>query len=582
MQPIKLLNYITPNHDIIKSILGINTIMRRLSVRLRISFTVVAIFLFGQFGTNQASADILGEQHTFFVNSTYDALARTSIPVTLDYVGVHAYFYVDDVYLNNLRPSERTVFDQQVVALAQEFDNNIYPKETAFWGSEANPGIDNDSKVTILLERLTAGTGGYFDSVNGYATSKVSNTNQREMITANILSLGADRLKMFLAHEFQHLVSFNQKELLRDISEDVWLNELRSQYAITIAGYNDYFQNSDLSQRLQTFLSNPADSITEWPNTNLDYASATLFGQYLFDRFGPSILQDTFHSSTIGIDSINKYLVDHKSTENFTDVFSDWVWTNYFNNQIQDARYGYVNQNLQTIHVSPTGSKQLTSKSINFYSYSLKPWQSAWYQFQTDPLAPTDQNIKISWQGSEFQVYYADASGVKRQINSGDIITSPIGSFILMPVNKFQTTNFGENEVPASLMLSIEYTNQPISTIASSLQDGSLIMHAGAPDIYVVWGTYKRYLAPEVLPFYGLDATKAVIVPESIFQSYVPSNYIRAVDEKKVYAVWPDGTKHWLNMTAQHFTDSYRDWNSVFIVNNLESNFYRVGPDITQ
>ena len=553
--------------------------MHHFPIRLKI---LVVVFLFGQFGAGQASADVLGEHHTFFVNSTYDALARTSIPVTLKYVGVHAYFYVDDAYLDSLRLRERAVFDQQVMALAQEFDNNIYPKETAFWGSEANPGIDNDPKITILLERLASGTGGYFDSVNGYATSRVSSTNQREMITANILSLSTDRLKVFLAHEFQHLISFNQKELLRNVSDDVWLNELRSQYAITVAGYNDDFQNSDLSQRLQSFLSNPDDSITEWPNTNLDYASVTLFGQYLFDRFGPSILQDTFHSSASGIDSINKYLTDRNSTENFTDLFSDWMWTNYYNSQIQNVRYGYTNQNLRTIHVSPTDSKQLTSKNINFYSYSLKPWQSAWYQFRTDSLAPASQNIKISWQGSEFQVYYADASGVKRQINSGDIINSSIGSFILMPVNKSKTTNFGENEIPSSLMLSIEYTSQPVLTIASNIKDGSLIMHVGTPDVYVIWGIYKRYLAPEVLPFYGLDATKAIIVPESVFQSYMPSNYIRVVDEKKVYAVWPEGTKHWLNMSAQHFTDSYRDWNSVFIVNSLESNFYRIGPDIKQ
>ena len=118
--------------------------------------------------------------------------------------------------------------------------------------------------------------------------------------------------------------------------------------------------------------------------------------------------------------------------------------------------------------------------------------------------------------------------------------------------------------------------------MTSTIQDGSLIMHAGTPDIYVVWGTYKRYLAPEVLKFYGLDPAQASTVSESVFQSYMPSNYVRVVDEKKVYAVWPDGTKHWLNMTAQHFTDSYRDWNSVFIVNSLESNFYKLGPDITQ
>lgn len=556
--------------------------MHRLPIRFRISLTVVAIIVLGQLGAGRALADTIGEHHTFFVNSTYDATGRTSIPATLKYVGTHSYFYVDDSYLNSLNPSERAFFDQQIVASAQEFDNNIYPEETAFWGSEANPGLDNDPKITILLERLTSGTGGYFDGVNGYSISQATQSNQREMIVANVLSAGTNRLKIFLAHEFQHLISFNQKELLQNVSEDTWLNELRSQYAITVAGYNDYFQNSDLSQRVQTFLNNPTDSITEWPNTNLDYASVTLFGQYFVDRFGPSILQDTLHSSAVGIDSINRYLANHQNTERFTDIFADWEWANYFNNYAQDVRYGYANPNLQTIHVSSTDNEQLTSQSINSYTYSLKPWQLAWYQFRTDSLAPIGENIKISWQGPEFRVYYADASGIEHQIGNGDIIAVPTGNFLLMPINGSQTTDFGTTEVPAPLTLSIEYTSQPVSTAASAVHDGSLIMHAGTPDIYVVWGTYKRYLASGVLKFYGLDASQAVTVPESVFQSYMPSNYIRSVDEKKVYAVWPDGTKHWLNMTAQHFTDSYRDWNSVFIVNSLESNFYKIGPDITQ
>ena len=557
--------------------------MRRLSIYLRISFVVVSVFVFGRLDVSQALADTIGEQHTFFVNPTYDAMGRTSIPVTLEYVGAHAYLYVEDSYLNSLNSSERAVFKQQVINLTQEFDNNIYPKETAFWGSEANPGIDNDSKITILLERLTSGTGGYFNSINGFSTSQANNTNQREMITGNVSSLGNNSLKIFLAHEFQHLISFNQKELLRDVSEDIWLNELRSQYAISVAGYNDDFRNSDLFYRVQTFLNNPNDSLMEWPNTNLDYASVTLFGQYLIDRFGPGILQDTLHSSLTGIDSINKYLVDRNNTERFVDVFSDWMWANYLNNGAQDIRYGYVNPNLQTIHVSLTDNKQLTSQNLNSYSYSLKPWQPAWYQFRTDSSASIGQNIKISWQGSGFKVFYADVSGVKRLIGNGDIIAPPpTGSFILMPVNESKTTSFGTMEVLTPLIFSIEYVNQPVSIVSSTIHDGSLIMHAGTPDIYVVTGPYKRYLAPDVLKFYGLNSSQATVVPESVFQSYMPTNYIREVSQKKVYAVWPDGTKHWLNMTAPHFTDSYRDWISVFIVNDLESNFYKIGPDITQ
>ncbi len=578
-----LFSHVTTNNDIIKLILERKPYMNHLSKYIRIFLIIVAVFLLSQSNANSVWADTIGERHTFFVDSSYDVTGRTSIPATLEYVGVHSYFYVDDLYLSSLNSRERAIFNQQIIASAQEFDDNIYPKGTAFWGSETNPGIDNDPKVTILLERLTTGTGGYFDSANGYSKSQTDFTNQREMITANISSLNTGYLKIFLAHEFQHLISANQKEILRNVFEDTWLNELRSQYAITVAGYNDDFQNSDLLQRAQTFVNNPTDSLTEWPNTNLDYASVTLFGQYLVDRFGPGILQDTLRSPFVGINSIDKYLSDHQNLERFNDVFADWEWTNYFDNCIPDIRYCYVNQNLQAIHVSLTDNEQLTSNNPNPYVYLLKPWQSSWYQFKIDPSAPAGQNIKISWPSSVFQVYYADASGAERRLGNGDVITlPPAGSFILMPINSSKTSSFGASEASTQLSLSIEYTTQTLTSLVTTVSDGSLIMHAGTPDIYVVTGTYKRYLAPDVLKFYGLDASQAVMVTEAVFQSYMPANYIRAVDEKKVYAVWPDGTKHWLNMTAQHFTDSYRDWNSVFIVNSLESNFYKIGSDITQ
>lgn len=538
--------------------------------------------------SHAALADTIGDRHTFFVNPTYDISARTSAPAVLEYVSDHAYFYVEETYLNNLSPFQRRTLDQQLVATGQDFDTTIYSKETATWGTEPNPGIDNDPRVTIFLERLSSGTGGYFDSTNDYPTAQATSSNQREMIIANIASLNNNHLDTFLAHEFQHLISFNQKELLHNVSDETWLNELRSQYSITLDGYNDNFIDSDLRQRVDAFLNNSTDSLTEWPNVNTDYASATLFGQYLVDRFGTAILADSLHSSLTGIASINQWLASHQQSERFNDVFADWVWTNYINNRSSDPRFGYINPNLQSIHVSPTTTSLLTSAATNTFSYSLKPFQPNWEQFIGDTSAGK-KNIKISWQNPSFQVFYADASGTMHALQDGGVISAPsIGSnFVLMPVNETKTSGFGASEIATPLSLTIEYTDQPLVAATptpspSDVHDGSLIMHAGTPDIYVVTGAYKRLLLPEVLKFYGLDASQAVTVSEAVFQSYRVSNYVRDVNEKKVYALWPDGTKHWLNMTAQQFTDSFRDWNSVFIINDLESNFYKIGSDITQ
>jgi hypothetical protein len=553
-----------------------------LTMRIRIILSICVMFLTVSIG-RAASADAIGEHHTFFVSSVYDISGRTSTGATLVYISDHAYFYIEDTYLNTLSSFDRATLDQKITAAGAEFDSNIYTKETAFWGSEPNPGIDNDPRITIFLERLTPGTGGYFDSVNAYPAAQTTNTNQREMIVANIQALLNDRLKIFLSHEFQHLISFNQKELLRNISEDTWLNELRSQYSITLAGYNTDFLTSDLRQRVDTFLSSPTDSLTEWPNVNLDYASATLFGQYLVDRFGPAILSETLRSPLSGISSIDKWLSDHQQPERFGDVFGDWVWANFLNSRAADPRGGYANLNLQSIHVPPTTTHLLSSSAPNSLSYSLKPFQPDWEQFVVDQSA-SGKNLKISWHNSQFQIFYTDASGKMSALNDGGIIAPPAGiSFILMPVNETKLQGFGASEIATPLTLTVEYVDQaPTAVSSQGIHEGSLIMHAGTPDIYVVTGPYKRLLLPEVLKFYGLDATRAVTVSEAVFQSYMVSNYIRDVNEKKVYTVWPDGTKHWLNITAQQFDASHRDWSSIFIVNDLESNYYKISTPITQ
>ncbi len=547
----------------------------------KISFLIVSILLFGIVAS--ASADVLGEKHTFYVNPTYDTTDRTSVPATLVSLSDHAYYYVEDAYLNGMNPSERKLLETRIAELAVQFDSTIYPKETQFFGSEANPGIDNDSRITILFERLKSGTGGYFDSVNEYTPDQVSRTNQREMIVVSVLSLSGSRLKDFLAHEFQHLISFNQKELLLKVSEETWLNELRSQYAVSVAGYNNDFQNSDLYQRALTFLQDPTDSVMEWPNTLGDYSSVTLLGHYLVDRYGPSVLQETIKSPSIGIASLSGYLSAHDPSVKFSNIFADWVWANYVNNRALDLKFGYSNPNLQFFHVPPTSRHGLTVLNSNNFSYSLKPWQPSFYQFITDISAPKEKNIKISWNNPAFEVFYADTENGPRMLRDGEIILPPSSgnNFSLIPINISKTDKFTGSETPSVISLSIEYTDQP-AVIGGTLIDGSLIKHAAAPDIYVVTGPYKRLLPLEVLKFYGLDAAKTITVSEAVFQSYMTANYIRAVNEKKVYAVWPDNTKHWLNMTAQHFTDSHRDWNSVFIVNDLESKFYSIGPDITQ
>ena len=138
------------------------------------------------------------------------------------------------------------------------------------------------------------------------------------MVYLNITALGDQRkINAFLAHEFQHLISFNQKEILRNVADDTWLNELRSEYAVTLLGYNDNFASSDLEKRLQAFIESPSDSLTEWKNLPADYGQISLFGEYLAEHWSPQVIADTLKTSSVGMASINDALKQNGFSDSF-------------------------------------------------------------------------------------------------------------------------------------------------------------------------------------------------------------------------------------------------------------------------
>lgn len=549
----------------------------------RTKLIIIAAFIPAIFVLSfNASADTVGQTQTFTVNTKYDQFGRTTLDATLRSISSQAYFYVDDRYWNSLSPSEKTYLMDNISSLGQEFERNIYSTETQFWGSEPNPGIDGDPKITVLLEDLISGNGGYFNTANIFSKKTASDSNEREMVFVNIEAINSNFAKIFLGHEFQHLISSNQKEIKNRIQEDVWLNELRSEYTASVLGYNSPFNGSNLNRRLDSFLQAPSDSLTEWPNVSTDYGQAALFAEYLAEQYGQSILSETLQSSYVGIESINQYLQRHGYAERFSNIYENWTIANYLNNNSTDRRYGYQRQELKNIHVSPAQQVFVFYPSSFSSYYNLKPWQGQWYQYDFSRLPP-DKAVKVDFNSdSAFRIAYVDNLGRAGTLNNPGYITNPGGlrSVVLMPINESKTIGFGTEETPRTISFSINYVD---NASAKPITDGALIKRPGEQEMYVVEGKYKRYLRPEIIKLYGqLDPSKAVELDDKAFNSYTTANYVRYVNDKKVYAIWPDGTKHWLNMTGNYFTQSGRDWNSIFIINESEFNSYKLGADIQQ
>jgi len=115
-----------------------------------------------------------------------------------------------------------------------------------------------------------------------------------------------------------------------------------------------------------------------------------------------------------------------------------------------------------------------------------------------------------------------------------------------------------------------------------SLADGSLIRAKGDYKVYIIQNGYKRHiLDARIFDFYGhLDWANIIEVTPEERDSYRDSVWVRAANDKKVYEINGDKSKHWLNMTAEEFYASGRRWEGVFIINNQERDFYRTGADV--
>ena len=528
------------------------------------------------FNAGDVFADTLGQRTQFSTNAQYDASGRSQINATLRAISDKAYFYVDDKYWTDLTPSGQSRFSDAISKLSNEFDELIYPKSTNYWGFEENPGIDGDPRITVLIEDMKSGFGGYFLTINGYARSEAPGSNQREMLYLNADSAFNPQINIFLGHEFQHLISFAQKENKYQVDEEVWLNELRSEYASDVIGYSSQSADSVLAKRIESFKQSPSDSLTEWPNVSLDYSQVALFGRYIAGHY-PDILKETIFSSGRGASSINDFLARHGYKERFEDIFGLWAAANYFNSPSLDPRLTYKQDILKNIKIGPTRSTSVTEGTSYNFSYTLGPWQAYWHQIYND--SDNKKAIKITFDAG-MKIMYVDNLGRLGLITSPAFVTNPsdgaLRNFLLIP--------FHDQTGSRNLSVSLSYTDEmPTGLFGVTLENGMLVHKQGEPELYVIEGRYKRYLRPEIIKMYGhLDPTKAIVLDSKTFDSYISANYVRYVNDQKVYAVWPDGTKHWLRMSANTFTETGRDWNSIFIINEHELNAYKTGSDITR
>ncbi|HEY3311688.1 MAG TPA: hypothetical protein VGK00_08630 [Anaerolineales bacterium] len=277
-----------------------------------------------------------GDKLSFWLTNT-DSAASFQIQATLKYVTEHAYFWVENGVNYNQADAKK---------LVDTFENKIYPTDREFFGSEWTPGIDGDPHVYLVYGRGIGGSvAGYFSSPDEYHPDALKYSNAHEMFVFNADNSPLDETYTYgvLAHEFQHMIHWNQ-----DRNETSWINEGFSEVASLLNGY--YVGGLDMEYAMD-----PDVQLTDWgadQGTNgPHYGSSFLFLTYFLDRFGDNATKDLVKDPQNGMESVDNILQSVKATDKVSgkpisadDLFMDWAVTNYVQDgSVGDGRYVYHN-----------------------------------------------------------------------------------------------------------------------------------------------------------------------------------------------------------------------------------------------
>ena len=576
-------------------------------------FLLILLFSVGLFIILHSAvlAAELGETSKFYIDSSYDWKERTEITATLRTISEHAYFYIEDDYWQALSSAQQTLYLDYLKEAVKEFDDKTYDSVRYIFGSEWKPGIDNDDKISILLTRLKPNAGGYFNAKDEVPKTQESGSNEREMIYANATQIANSFIYSFIAHEFQHLITWNQKERMQGIVEEVWLNELRSEYAPTVAGYDSEYVGTNLEKRVDDFLANPFNSLTEWKGDRYDYPSVNLFGHYLAEQFGEDVFTQMVQNNKVGIQSVEQALIDKGHFLNFSQLFNNWLIASYLNDSsLSDGQYGYKNPYLKgSIQVSPI-SYSIVSTSIINISQNVKDWAPYWYRFiNKQDSSAIARDLEIEFEAStdkgDFNVIYIVdyfskpvALGLLNLQGQKGILKIPnfrdnVESVIIIVSNQFKKSGFNANEplIPFTLSLATTIFQEPPVARPEDygLKEGDLIRAQGDFDVFIInqYGYKRLFLNPAIFNMYGhLGTWKDVkTVTPATRDAFITSSHYRYVNEDKVYhleVIGEDtGMLHWINMIAENFLAQGGKANAIFTINKNELDWYPKGADKT-
>ncbi len=262
----------------------------------------------------------VGDQRSFFIiEVSAGTLAQASPPraipitATLRAKSQHAYFYEDEAL---------DVSAADVQKAADKFEATVWPDVTAAFGEPPIPGVDGDPRIIVLQADLGGALGGYFSQDDEYLRAVHPLSNEAEIVYLDrTLKPGDDVFNVVLAHEFQHLVHWQD-----DRDEEAWVNEGLAEDASGLVG--------GAVSSINAFEAKPATQLNAWDSQGsaAHYGASAAFFRYLASRFGGDPAFGKIASEQRdGAAGVDDFLASLGERERFRDVFADWIAANVLN-----------------------------------------------------------------------------------------------------------------------------------------------------------------------------------------------------------------------------------------------------------
>ena len=298
----------------------------------------------------------VGETKNIYVDNNTNISTFVQKSATLRAVGTYCYVWVvDDFYSSTA--GENKVDSAIAQEYADAFDK-MYPMITNVFGNESDKiyyypkwrNMENYSstgtKINIVVydigndyslsENQQCGIVGYFyakDYFYNYSEKGVTSNNGKYFyIDSGYANSNFDTTISTLAHEFQHMVNYNQKTVLNDgLTSGLWYNEMLSMLCEDMMQEHLGIKDED-SPKARTTTFNAYyyySGISEYNSKNqiCSYATAFSFGSFIARNFGGAeLVQKISKNSLVDNDSITD-AVNSLNGTNYTydDLFEKYL-----------------------------------------------------------------------------------------------------------------------------------------------------------------------------------------------------------------------------------------------------------------